>query len=302
MNKFIFQILRHLLLTLALFSVYILIFDIFLNDHYKDKLFSKDLESTKILITGTSHTLWGLDPTLFTYKTLNISEINKPTIIDLEIIKKYHKKIPSLEYVIIPIDYFTLFYTGDSDACAKRYWHHWVLTNKNSHLFHFIDCKIATPTDLFTQKNKLNNFDKQKNIYNSLNDNTKMLKRIDAWHNHWMSIKNHLLISHEIHKFINFCKSKNIKIIFVQMPTPRSTQKQFKLKYTSITSKHLQLFSNYSNTFIINYNKFPVFNNDSLFNDCDHLNFKGAKIASCILNNEILTIASKSNQTHQGSN
>ena len=86
------------------------------------------------------------------------------------------------------------------------------------------------------------------------------------------------------------------------MPTPRSTQKQFKLKYTSITSKHLQLFSNYSNTFIINYNKFPVFNNDSLFNDCDHLNFKGAKIASCILNNEILTIASKSNQTHQGSN
>jgi hypothetical protein len=302
MNKFIFQIFRHLLLTLSLLSVYILIFDIFYNDHYKDKLFSKDLESTKILITGTSHTLFGLDPNLFAYQTLNISEINKPIIIDLEIIKKYHKKIPSLEYIIIPIDYFTLFYNGDSDANAKRYWHHWVLKNKNSSLFHFYDCQIATPIDLITPKNKLSNFTKVTGIYDSLNDKTKMLKRIDAWHNHWMSFENHLLISQEIHQFINFCKSKNINIIFVQMPTPSSTQNQFKPKYTSITSKNLQLFSNYSNTFIVNYNNFSVFNNDSLFMDCDHLNFEGAKIASWILNNEILTIASKSNQNHQGSN
>ena len=214
MHKFIVQLIKHLLLTLSLFSLYILIFDKFFNSHDKSKLFNNDIVTTKTILTGTSHTLWGLDPKLFTFRTINISEINKPIIIDLEIIKKYHKKTPNLEYVIIPVDYFTLFYTGDCDAFAKKYWHHWGLKNKDSHLFHFVDCKIATPIDLFTKKNpELSNFVKQKGVYNSIKHRANMLRRINAWHNNWMNLKNYILIKSEILQFITFCKFINFFIV-----------------------------------------------------------------------------------------
>ena len=47
---------------------------------------------------------------------------------------------------------------------------------------------------------------------------------------------------------------------------------------------------------VIDFLDFSVFDNDSLYSDCDHLNFKGAKLASSILNDKILAIASKTNE------
>lgn len=283
---------------MLLTGVYILIFDIYFSAHDKRKLFNNDLESTEILITGTSHTLWGLDPALFEFKTMNISETNKPIIIDLEIIKKYHKKIPKLEYIIIPIDYFTLFYNGDGDVSVKKLWHHWGLKNNNSHLFHFLDCVIETPVDLIVpNRYKLSNFEQMKGVYNSVEDRTKMLDRIDVWHNQWMSLKNHVVITRQIIQFINFCKSKEIKIIFVKMPIPLTTQIEFNRKYTSMTNKSLKFLSEFSNTYLIDLNKISVFENDSLFHDCDHLNYRGAKLASSILNNKIMSIAVMANDT-----
>jgi hypothetical protein len=299
MNKFILQIIKRLLLMLLLLSAYIFLVDIYFDAHDRGKLFNNDLESTEIVITGTSHTLWGLDPTLFEFKTINISETNKPTIIDLEIIKKYHKKMPKLEYVIIPIDYFTLFYTGDSDVSVRKYWHHWGLKNKNAHLFHFVDCEIETPLDLLvSNRRKLSNFEQKEGTYNPEDDMAKMLDRIDAWHTHWMSLKNYALITREIIQFINFCKSKEIKIVFVKMPIPISTQRKFNNRYMSITSTSLKNFGEFSNVYLIDLNKIPVFENDSLFHDCDHLNYRGAKLASSILNNRIISIANMVNDTH----
>jgi hypothetical protein len=229
----------------------------------------------------------------------NIAEINKPVIVDLELIKKYYQQMPALRYVVLPIDYFTLFFDGASEQYNKRYWHHWGLTRAGISNFHFMDCYIETPYDLLTEKKEaLSNYSIQNGNWSRIRERIKSdfaKRRTDIWHKNWMDEKAFEGITKEIQLFIQFCQQHSIQIILIEMPVPEITQTFYQTKYTNKTRDVINQLALHTNVIHLNCNDSLVFKNDSLFADTDHLNQKGAAKLTEMLNTSLMRLKNQKN-------
>ncbi len=291
MQKFLKTIVIYLSALLVMLTLYLWLVSEYVPTHFKHQRIALELKQTQVLVTGSSHTLMGVNPKNLQLPSANIAEINKPIIVDLKLVKKYHQLMPNLLYVVVPIDYFTLFFDGESEHYNKRYWHHWGLEKERISKFHFMDCYIATPYDLLTEKREpLSNYSIQTGNWSRFSERVKTKfaqKRTGIWHKNWMDEKAAVGITKEIQFFVEFCKKNDIQIILIEMPVPLKIQTFYETKYTSKTRdviKHLVLQSNVTH---LNFNDSLVFKNDSLFADADHLNQKGAVILSKMLNNAL---------------
>ena len=291
MQKFLKSIVIYLFTLMVILALYIYLVSETVPTHFKYQRIASELSNTEVLITGSSHTLMGVNPKGIELTSANIAEINKPISVDLELIKKYYQQMPALQYVVLPIDYFTLFFNGQSEHYNKRYWHHWGLAKPGISKFHFIDCYIQTPYDLFREKREpLSNYSMQTTHWSRLSEGMKSnfaKKRTGIWHQNWMDLKAAESITRELHSFIDFCQKHSIQIIVIEMPVPVETQTFFEKKYTSLTSSVIDRLDAYSNVTHLNCNDSIVFKNDSLFADSDHLNYKGAVILTEMLNKRL---------------
>ena len=80
------------------------------------KSHSKEIE---LLILGSSHSTYGVNPEYFSSenlktKSFNASNISQTIDYDYEIYKKYNKDLIGLKYIILPISYFSLYIILDS--------------------------------------------------------------------------------------------------------------------------------------------------------------------------------------------
>jgi len=53
--------------------------------------------------------------------------------------------------VVIPVDYFTLYFDGENENYTKRYYHHWNL-NTSFFKFHIFECTFPTPINIILTK------------------------------------------------------------------------------------------------------------------------------------------------------
>ncbi|RCW20136.1 hypothetical protein DFO77_1661 [Marinilabilia salmonicolor] len=80
------------------------------NDYsYKKGFLDKNIEDLEILFLGSSHTYYGINPKLIEIPSFNASHISQTIDLDFEILKKYKDGFENLDFIVIPIDYFTLF-------------------------------------------------------------------------------------------------------------------------------------------------------------------------------------------------
>lgn len=84
------------------------------RDYIKEH--SKEIE---LLILGSSHSTYGVNPEYFSSenlktKSFNASNISQTIDYDYEIFKKYGKDLTGLKYIILPISYFSLYIILDS--------------------------------------------------------------------------------------------------------------------------------------------------------------------------------------------
>ena len=287
----------YLIAIMVILSLYLWFVSETVLTHFKYQRIAKELKQTQVLVTGSSHALMGVNPKNLQIPSANIAEINKPIIVDLELIKKYYQQMPNLGYVVLPIDYFTLFFDGESEHYNKRYWHHWGLEKEGISRFHFVDCYIQTPFDLFTEKREpLSNYSIQTGNWSRFSERVKSdfaKRRTGIWHKNWMDEKVAVGITKEIQIFIEFCQQHNIQIILIEMPVPVKTQTYYQTNYISRTRAVINQLAMHSNVTHLNCNDSLVFKNDSLFADADHLNHKGAAILSKILNTSIETLSNQ---------
>ncbi len=66
------------------------------------------LDSTKILILGSSHSLFGVDPDQFKQKTFNLAYVSQSLYYDRMLLEAYSERMPELATVVVPISYFSL--------------------------------------------------------------------------------------------------------------------------------------------------------------------------------------------------
>ncbi len=109
MNKFISKLFLFILpFILAFFSMELLLRKIPNDYRYKSEYLSSNSDNISKLFLGSSHSYFGINPDFISGNAFNASHISQSIDIDYEIIKKYDNW-DDLKFIIIPIDYFTLF-------------------------------------------------------------------------------------------------------------------------------------------------------------------------------------------------
>ncbi len=270
------------------------------NYSYKSSYLDRNAEKIEVLILGNSHSFYGLNPSYIEYSCFNAANVSQTINIDYFILKKYLTKFKSLKLVIIPISYSSLFSfieEGKGQWRIKNYCiyynypsydvknHFEILNGKmNYHInritnYHFqnkgdINCsKLGFGLD-YKFKHKLN-FEvtgkeaairhTKENINNTLIRSKQLLRRI-----------------------FDDCSLRGIKVVLFTPPAHRDYRKwideeQFKLMDYECKS----LVKESSNVYYYSYFESDKFEDIDFF-DADHLNHRGARKLSVILNKLVI--------------
>lgn len=268
------------------------------NDYQlKKEYLDENASKINTLILGSSHTFYGLDPKYFSRKTFNAAYVSQTLDLDYEILNFYQSRLKNLKTVIIPISYFSLFETLETDFekwRIKNYVIYYGLENK----YHFTDNFESLDGDIMLNiKKAVKHYALNKSFITSSNlgwgtsfnsKNKKTFKGAFTAKKH--TVKNFDLYDvnlKSLNKIITLCKKNNINIIFITTPTHKSYYtdlNQIQLEKTIKTIS--ELTKNNSNCNYINLLKSEKFT-DNDFYDADHLNEIGAKKLSLFLNKSL---------------
>ena len=79
------------------------------NDYtYKNKWLTENISHVRIWTFGSSHGLYGISPKYFSKPAFNSAHVSQPLKYDAFIFDKFIERADSLEWVVLPISYFTL--------------------------------------------------------------------------------------------------------------------------------------------------------------------------------------------------
>ncbi|WKL50576.1 hypothetical protein Q1W71_17880 [Flavobacterium pectinovorum] len=273
------------------------------NDYsYKNKYLEHNSDKIEILFLGSSHTYYGIDPLYFKKKSFNAAHVSQSLDYDLAILTKY-KNWSNLKYIVVPVDYFSLYSTLDSGAerwRKKKYkiYYDIDLNTKMFYNFEIIDGKLKDHFSRIKRYysegidditcNKLGWGTRHKSTEsNDLNETG-----MEAAKRHTLDIENNVCYKENIerlNKIIQFAELRNIKVIFITSPAYKTyvdnlAPKQIKntiYTMTQLSNKNKNKNTSYYN--LLNDKSF-VYKD---FYDGDHLNEIGAKKLSGIINNLI---------------
>ena len=213
------------------------------ND-YKQKRNYMDSHSNEIevLILGSSHSLYGINPKYFSQKTYNMAYVSQSLDLDYKILEKYQDRFKNLKTIIVDISYFSLYVTLETGPESWR--------AKNYNIYYDIQTSKAT-NNFEVLTNKLDiNYSRMKLYYIKRIKNDKAFidsiftaKMYNGWiplkpaktfdnlegiaaakrHTYDITQKSKVEIHDELTnilgKIVDWSKQKNVKVVFVTTPT-----------------------------------------------------------------------------------
>lgn len=298
MKKFLFHLLKIILPILFFFLVLEIAIRKIPNDYQLKKAYlDQNAAQINTLVLGSSHTFYGINPEYFSNKTFNAAYVSQSLDLDYEILKKYDSKLKNLKTVIIPISYFSLFETLETDVekwRIKNYVMYYDLENN----YQFTD-NFESLNNHITQniKKVIKHYAFHKSFLTSshlgwgTNFNSKNKKALNgAFTGKKHTAKNFDLFDKNVkslQKIIALCRENKVKIIFITTPTHSSYYENLKATQLEKTTNTIsELVKNNSNCMYLNYLKSDKFTNEDFY-DADHLNEIGAKKLSIVLNRKI---------------
>ncbi len=276
------------------------------NDYnYKATWLDEHAQDVECIVLGSSHTHAGVQPKYFPMNTFNAAHSSQPLLYDFEILNKYEQEMSSLQYIILPISYFSLQHAFDD---SKEHWKnkyyiiYYKLYNKN-----FLKNNELFPmnTSMWEKLAKYILFqDNANNAMLGISDSLGWLtnytldKRSDKWlesgltaakRHTWLTNDSQLLETNiaYIHAIIEIATRHNAKVILLNTPTHEVYRKH-------LNAEQWQLMNNvcdsialaHENVYRLNYFSDSTFVDDDFF-DADHLNEYGAKRLSIMLSNAL---------------
>ena len=272
------------------------------NDYsYKRNYLDQNSNQIETLFLGSSHSLYAVNPEYLNSNTFNAAHVAQSLDYDVEILKKYANQMDKLKYIIVPIDYFSLYNRLETGV---EYWR-----IKNYTIYYGFDKSsgFVENLELLNGKWSENSFRVYKYLWKKKSEiscnqrgwgtNYNSKNKQDLFVTAKAAAKRHAKKSISffdenvkiVDEIISIAKSKNVKVIFYTCPAYKtyvSQLNQEQLQKTILTIKGIQNL----NTNVFYYN----FLNDAKFTakdfyDADHLNEIGAekfskKIDSIIIN------------------
>ena len=295
MKKFLFYLVKIILQILLFFLVLEVAIRKIPNDYQlKKDYLNENAAEINTLILGSSHTFYGLNPEYFSQETFNAAYVSQSLDLDYEILRKYDLKLKNLKTVIIPISYFSLFETLETDVekwRIKNYVIYYDLENTYQLLDHFesLDNHIALNVKKIIKYYVLNkSYITSSYLGWGTNFNSKNKKTLNGeFTAKKHTAKNFNLYDENIkslQKIVTLCRKNKVKVIFITTPTHASYYHNLNKNQLEKTTKTISKFvKNNSNCEYINMLTSDKFTNEDFY-DADHLNEIGAKKLSLFLN------------------
>jgi hypothetical protein len=261
--------------------------------------------NVNIIVTGSSQSLFGINPSYFDLSGFNVANSSQSLYYDKEIVIKNLNKLSNLKCVIIPISYFSLYYRLEDSEEAWRsyyYYQYWGIDNSNMSKF---DIRKYSAFALYTPSVSAsiisNNFNTnftdgiQENGYNIrdtsgnfANISFESGKKRVAFHQQLIDKGDYQQVSSACDELIKVLINKGLKVVIITPPV-------YKTYSSFLDSGILKKNKNFINRFSLNPNVvYYDFLTDPRFEkrdflDNDHLNFIGAEKFSKIINEEIIS-------------
>jgi len=295
---------KFLLKTLVLIAPLIVIF-IFVelllqnipNDYsYKKEYLDKNARNIETLFLGSSHAYHGINPEYISGNSFNASHIAQPIDLDYKLLLKYSQDLKNLKNIVIPISYFSLFgrlSNGTEPWRIKNYTIYYKLNTSNNLRYSF---ELLSVGSLINAKrifqyyfNKKNEITCSEFGYASTVKNNDLIKTGKAASKqHTIKDKKYLQESIEIiSKIISYGKKNNINVLFYTSPAYYSYRENLDSNQYNTTIKTMDsICNNHKNSYYLNLISDPNFQAED-FQDADHLNKKGAKKLTIIINEKL---------------
>lgn len=288
-----------------------------MNSIYKEKerglLNNKD--SIEVLILGNSHAYNGVNPSEFSKKTFNLANVGQSLYFDKRITLRHLDKLKKLKYVFISIDYHSLYFSSQGFRDYWSYYGHGIKYKNKSYIFaelspflfgygpkvslSFLKTEISKKIR-FNDKNYID-FNIQRGInpldtiangflgYEATSEiyfeKEQIIKKAKYLNRPTVSLREEQSeILEDLVDFIRILKKNEITPILFTAPIYPELSKYLN---THIQENNRKITYELCDQFNINYYNFAnssKFKKNDFF-DSDHLNKRGAKTLSGILEN-----------------
>lgn len=263
------------------------------NDYsFKKNYLNTNSNNIEVLFLGSSHIYYGINPEYISQKSFNAAHISQSLNFDLAILEKYKDRWTNLKYIIIPIDYFSMYTTlegGIENWRVKNYNIYYDISTYGNYWSGFEILNGKLPSNISRAKSYL--FNGKSDItcnkfgfgttYNSKDSKDLIETGKTASKRHTTDLENNKPIFSKniqtINSIIEFANSHNLKIIFITCPAYSTYHENLNpIQLTNSVNIIKKLSAKNTNTFYYNLLKDKTFIADDYY-DADHLNEIGAK-------------------------
>lgn len=272
---------------------------------YKNNYLDRNSNEITKLFLGSSHTYYGIDPRVIGGNSFNAGHVNQSIDLDFEILKKYSNNWGMLKYIMIPIDYPSLFVSKSSRPgliWMMKYYNLYYDMDLSNSLFE--NSEILTPSF----RSSINRIF----TYYILGDEIGTWSELGFGHVDSYIIDSDLSLSGEkaalrhtisdqtslnynisiINELIVFAKTKNINILFYTSPACNTYVSKLNKNQLDLTINTISKIANdNSNCTYINLLKDNHFSSSD-FRDANHLNQNGAEKFSIMIDKIINNLSS----------
>lgn len=272
----------------------------------KRQYLEKSIDSIEVLVLGNSHMVQGVDPDLLGRKAFNLASSSQSYFYDKELTFRYIDRLKRLKFVIIPVDYFSFYYSlhDIADWLDYGYDKFWGIHFPELSVW---DSRSYFYTMLYTPANSLNYSLKGKdfNLAGSLRTNgytpvdvdSKMVPfiindktgRVRAqFHKRMIRPERFDECMSNLNELIKNLVVRSVKVILVESPVFNTYSKFCDTSILLNNRKLAQELAIKYNCVFRSYFSDNRFGLDD-FSDNDHLNSKGAKKFASILNEDFIS-------------
>lgn len=265
---------------------------------YKHQWMLENSSKVECLVMGSSHTYYGIVPTYFLPNTFNLANVSQNPKYDYLLLEKYIPMCRNLQYVIVPISYFTFF---DESFEAGSEW------------FYIINYELYMDVDVYPDWSRYNFEISNRAVYNGKLQaffSGKDLPACDSlgfglgyvldaknelWEdNSYMTVDRHtkdnggICYEHEdyLRQTVLLCRKNGVDPVFVTLPSWSSYYRLLDKEQLSRTYETIYAICQEYDLLYLDYLKDTRFNEGDFY-DCDHLSDIGAKKFTQILKREL---------------
>ena len=272
------------------------------NDYqYKCSYLDHHSNDIKVLILGSSHAYYGLDPRLMKYNSFNAAYVGQSLYYDWQIVKKYDHNWHHLKFIVLPVDYFSLYGKNESSVESWRV--------KDYQIYYGIHSTNYTDNSELLSNKLLLNMGRIKSAYLShesatlcskLGWGTEYLiqKHKDLQSTGKVAAQRHLLIQQGnfrenvaiLRAIIKYAVKNHVKVLLYTSPAYKSYVQNLNQRQLNSTINMLNTMSKrYSNVFYYNLLREKSFAQTDFY-DADHLDNIGAKKLTHEIDSLLLSI------------